>query len=119
MKKTLQEKDRLYLWHPYTQMKDYADRDLLLIDKAEGLFLYDQEGKQYYDTISSWWCILHGHNHPIIKEYVKKQLDKLEQVLLAGTTHEPAILLAEKLIAITPDNLTKVFYSHLSIIYTN
>jgi len=60
---SLQQKDKKYLWHPYTQMHDYASRDLLLIDRAEGLMLYDKNGKSYYDTISSWWCILHGHNH--------------------------------------------------------
>lgn len=108
---TLQEKDRKYLWHPYTQMKDYAERDILLIDRAEGLLLYDQHGKSYFDTISSWWCILHGHNHPTINSFVKEQVGKLEQVLLAGTSHEPAILLAEKLVNLAPPNLTKVFYS--------
>jgi adenosylmethionine-8-amino-7-oxononanoate aminotransferase len=107
----LQEKDKKYLWHPYTQMHDYRERDLLLIDHADGVYLYDAHGKAYFDTISSWWCILHGHNHPTIKGAIKKQLDRLEQVLLAGTSHEPAITLAEKLVAITPENLTRVFYS--------
>lgn len=108
---TLQQKDKDYLWHPYTQMKDYEARDLLLIDRAEGLLLFDYQGKSYFDTISSWWCILHGHNHPTIKRSVIGQLNRLEQILLAGTSHEGAILLAEKLIQFTPPNLTKVFYS--------
>jgi adenosylmethionine-8-amino-7-oxononanoate aminotransferase len=108
---SLQEKDRQYLWHPYTQMKDYAERDLLIIDRADGLRLIDEHGRSYFDTVSSWWCILHGHNHPTIKAAIKKQLDKVEQVLLAGTSHEAAILLAEQLVGITPPNLTKVFYS--------
>ncbi|MFH1216370.1 MAG: adenosylmethionine--8-amino-7-oxononanoate transaminase [Pseudomonadota bacterium] len=111
MKPTLQDRDRKYLWHPYTQMHDYATHDLLLIDHAEGLMLYDENGKSYYDTISSWWCILHGHNHPTIKKSVQLQLERLDQVLLAGTSHEPAIKLAEKLITITPPGLAKVFYS--------
>ncbi|HIJ79269.1 MAG: adenosylmethionine--8-amino-7-oxononanoate transaminase [Desulfobulbaceae bacterium] len=108
---SLQEKDRRYLWHPYTQMKDFAERDLLLIDRAEGIRLIDEHGRTYFDTISSWWCILHGHNHPTIKAAVIKQLDRVEQVLLAGTSHEAAILLAEQLVLLTPPNLTKVFYS--------
>ncbi len=108
---SLQEKDKKYLWHPYTQMHDYRERDLLLIDRAEGVFLYDAAGKPYFDTISSWWCIVHGHNHPTIKAAISAQLDRLEQVLLAGTTHEPAILLAEKLVALTPEPLSRVFYS--------
>ena len=72
---SLQDKDRKYLWHPYTQMHDYEGRDLLLIDHAEGLSLYDQAGKPYFDTISSWWCIVHGHNHPTIKTAIRQQLD--------------------------------------------
>jgi adenosylmethionine-8-amino-7-oxononanoate aminotransferase len=108
---TLQEKDKRFLWHPYTQMHDYAQRDLLLIDRAEGIFLFDQEGRRYFDTISSWWCIVHGHSHPIITEKIRSQLARLDQVLLAGTTHEPAILLAEQLVRLTPPELTRVFYS--------
>lgn len=111
MTDTLQQKDKKFLWHPYTQMHDYADRDLLLIDRADGLMLYDDRGRGYFDTISSWWCILHGHNHPTIKNFMRRQLDRLDHVLLAGTSHEAAILLAEKLIAITPERLTRVFYS--------
>jgi adenosylmethionine---8-amino-7-oxononanoate aminotransferase len=107
----LQAKDRRYLWHPYTQMKDYAERNLPLIDRAEGLLLHDVQGRSYYDTISSWWCILHGHNHPTIKAALTSQLDKLEHVLLAGVSHPPAIRLAEKLVEITPAGLSKVFYS--------
>jgi adenosylmethionine-8-amino-7-oxononanoate aminotransferase len=111
MSEELQQKDRRYLWHPYTQMKDYADRDLIMIDRAEGIRLYDKNGRAYYDTISSWWCIVHGHNHPTIKNALRTQLEQLEQVLFAGITHEPGILLAEQLIELTPDRLTKVFYS--------
>ncbi len=111
MKSTLQEIDKKFLWHPYTQMHDYASRDLLIIDRADGLMLYDSQGRGYFDTISSWWCILHGHNHPTIKNFMHRQLDRLDHVLLAGTSHEAAIRLAEKLINITPEGLSKVFYS--------
>jgi adenosylmethionine-8-amino-7-oxononanoate transaminase len=108
---SLQEKDKQFLWHPYTQMHDYARRDLLLIDRAEGIMLFDHRGKRYFDTISSWWCILHGHNHPILTEKIRLQLTRLDQVLLAGTSHEPAILLAEQLVRLTPPRLSRVFYS--------
>lgn len=104
-------KDLKYIWHPYTQMKDCKENPPILIERAKGLKLYDNNGKFYYDTISSWWCNVHGHNHPKIKEAIKKQLNSLEHVLFAGFTHKPAIELAEKLIEITPKNLTKVFYS--------
>ena len=109
--KQLQEKDRRFMWHPYTQMHDYAERDMLLIDRARGSKLYDSQGRSYFDTISSWWCIVHGHGHPTMQSYVRKQLERLDHVLLAGVGHEPAILLAEQLVAITPPALTKVFYS--------
>ncbi|MDZ7640597.1 MAG: adenosylmethionine--8-amino-7-oxononanoate transaminase [Desulfurivibrio sp.] len=108
---TLQQKDRALLWHPFTQMHDYARRDLLLIDRASGVRLYDHHGREYFDTISSWWCIVHGHCHPLIQEYIGRQLARLDQIQLAGTGHEPAILLAEKLVALTPPRLSKVFYS--------
>ena len=109
--KSLDARDKKYLWHPFTQMHDYKDREMLIIDRARGMKLYDIHGREYYDTISSWWCILHGHNHPTIVETIKKQLDRLDQVQLAGIGHEAAIELAEKLVELTPPNLTKVYYS--------
>ncbi|MEA3548121.1 MAG: adenosylmethionine--8-amino-7-oxononanoate transaminase [Thermodesulfobacteriota bacterium] len=111
MSLNLQEKDKKNLWHPYTQMKDYSQRDLLIVDRAEGIYLFDENGRRYFDTISSWWCILHGHNHPTMKEYVRRQLEKLDHIILAGISHESVILLAEKLVDITPEPLSKVFFS--------
>ncbi|MFZ5776299.1 MAG: adenosylmethionine--8-amino-7-oxononanoate transaminase [Thermodesulfobacteriota bacterium] len=108
---SLQEKDKRFLWHPYTQMRDYAERDLLLVDRAQGVRLFDVQGREYFDTISSWWCIVHGHCHPTMVEAVRRQLGRLDQVLLAGVGHEPAILLAEKLVALAPPGLDKVFFS--------
>jgi adenosylmethionine-8-amino-7-oxononanoate aminotransferase len=105
------KKDLKYNWHPYTQMKDCRKFPPILIERAKGARLYDDNGKSYYDTISSWWCNVHGHNHPRIKKAIKKQLDSLEHVLFAGFTHKPSILLAEKLISIARKNLRKVFFS--------
>lgn len=105
------EKDKKYIWHPYTQMKDHEEHPPILLTGAKGIYLYDDKGNSYYDTISSWWCNIHGHNHPHIKSAIKKQVDVLEHVLFAGFTHENAINLAERLVHITPSNLTKVFYS--------
>ena len=104
-------KDLKYNWHPYTQMKEARKLPPILIERAKGIKLYDDKGKFYYDTISSWWCNVHGHNHPKIKRAINKQLDSLEHVLFAGFTHKPAIRLAEKLISISPKNLTRVFFS--------
>ncbi len=103
--------DRAHLWHPYTQMKDFETEDLLFIKRAKGILLYDKDNNKYYDTISSWWCIIHGHCHPKIKEAISNQLDILDQVQFAATTHKGAILLAKALVDITPKKLNKVFYS--------
>ena len=105
------EKDLRYIWHPYTQMKDCRDLPPLLIARAKGIKLYDNRGAYYYDTISSWWCNVHGHNHPKIKKAIQKQLGSLDHVLFAGFTHKPAILLAEKLVSLAPGKLAKVFFS--------
>ena len=111
MNSELLEKDRKYLWHPYTQMKDYEKEYHVLIEKGEGIRLYDNRGNIYYDTISSWWCNVHGHNHPYIMSAIRKQLEVLDHVLFAGFTHKNAILLGEHLVRVSPENLTRVFYS--------
>lgn len=105
------KKDLRFIWHPYTQMKDCLQFPPILIKKAKGIKLYDNEGNFYYDTISSWWCNVHGHNHPKIKTAIKRQLNRLEHILFAGFTHEPAIQLAQKLISISPEKLSRVFFS--------
>jgi len=92
-------------------MKDCRQSPPILIEKADGIKLYDDKGRFYYDTISSWWCNVHGHNHPRVKSAIKKQLDLLEHVLFAGFTHKPAIQLSEKLVNLTRGKLTKVFFS--------
>ncbi|MCK5491697.1 MAG: aminotransferase class III-fold pyridoxal phosphate-dependent enzyme, partial [Candidatus Omnitrophica bacterium] len=105
------KKDLQYNWHPYTQMKDCLSNPPILIERAKGIKLYDDKGNFYYDTISSWWCNIHGHNHPEIKKAIINQLKSLDHILFAGFTHKSAIELAEKLVSISPDNLTKVFFS--------
>jgi len=105
------KKDLKYIWHPYTQMKDCIKNPPVLIDKGRGVKLFDINGKYYYDTIASWWCNVHGHNHPYINNAIKKQLNKLEHVIFAGFTHRPAIELAERLVEISPIGLNKVFFS--------
>lgn len=105
------KKDLKYIWHPYTQMKDAEALSLILIERAKSIKLYDSEGNIYFDTIASWWCNVHGHNHPVIKKAVRKQLDALEHVLFAGFTHRPAILLAEKLLALTAGKFSRIFFS--------
>ncbi|MHB9037692.1 MAG: adenosylmethionine--8-amino-7-oxononanoate transaminase [Armatimonadota bacterium] len=103
--------DMQYNWHPYTQMSSLEVDPPVIIDSAKGIKLYDSESRWYYDTISSWWCNVHGHGHPRIVDAVKQQLDKLDHTLFAAITHKPAIELSEKLVRLAPEGLQRVFYS--------
>lgn len=107
----LVEKDLKYIWHPCSQMKDYEELKPIIIDHGKGVYLYDKEGKEYIDIVSSWWCNLLGHCNPKINESIKIQLDKLEHVIFANFSHEPAITLCERLIEIIPTGLTKFNFS--------
>ena len=110
-RKNLLRQDLRHSWHPYTQMSTLVTEPPVLIDRAEGLFLIDVEGNRYYDAISSWWCVVHGHGHPRIREAVTRQMERLDHVLFAGVTHEPAVRLASRLAAIAPEGLSRVFFS--------
>lgn len=103
--------DRQAVWHPFTQMKDYETLDHVLIERAEGVFLYDADGNRYYDTISSWWVNVHGHRHPRIVRAIVDLLERMDHIQFSGLTHPAAIDLAAELLAIAPPGLTKVFYS--------
>jgi len=105
----LSERDQQAIWHPYTQMQ-LADPPVPIV-RGEGVYLFDDTGKKYIDAISSWWVNLHGHAHPYLAQKIAEQLQKLEHVIFAGFTHEPAIVLAERLLAILPANQSKIFYS--------
>ncbi len=101
------EKDLKYIWHPCSQMKDYEDLPPIVIERGEGIKLYDINGKEYYDVVSSWWCNLLGHCNPRINAAVKKQIDTLEHVIFANFSHKPAITLCEKLSKLLPEGLCK------------
>jgi len=103
--------DRRVLWHPFTQMEEWAGYEPLVIERAEGFELIDVAGHRYLDGVSSLWCNVHGHGHPKIVSAMKAQLDRVAHTTLLGLSHEPAIELAEKLVEITPSPLTRVFYS--------
>lgn len=101
-------RDTAVNWHPYSQMKTTTH---LPIVKGEDAYLYDAQGKKYLDMVSSWWVTLHGHANRYIADKVYEQLCRLEQVIFAGFTHEPAVVLSERLLALLPDNQQKIFYS--------
>ena len=102
-------KDKKHLWHPFTQSKTACDP--IVIKSAKDEILFDSNGKEYIDLISSWWINTHGHCRDEMISSISNQSKKLEQVLFAGFTHKPAVDLAEKLVEITPKNLQRVFYS--------
>jgi adenosylmethionine---8-amino-7-oxononanoate aminotransferase len=103
------ERDQKHLWHPYTQHKTAAPH--IAITRGEGALLWDENGKEFIDAIASWWVNPFGHSNKYIADAIYKQLTTLEHVLFGGFTHEPAVLLAEKLIAILPKNQQKLFFS--------
>jgi len=107
----LVRKDKRYLWHPFTQMRDWEREDVLVIEKGRGNYLIDTNGKKYLDGVSSLWCNVFGHRKPELDKALEKQAGKIAHSTFLGLTNPPAIKLAEKLIEITPKNLTRVFYS--------
>jgi len=98
----LAARDLAVVWHPCTQMHDHETLPMLPIARAEGAWLYGHDGRRWLDAVSSWWTCLLGHRHPRIVAALKDQLDRLDHVMLAGFTHEPAIELAEELVRIAP-----------------
>ena len=112
-----QARDLAVLWHPCTQMREHPDTlPLVPIHHGEGAWLVGMDGKRYLDAVSSWWTNIHGHAEPRIAEAVARQARSLEQVILAGFSHAPAIELAERLLALAPRQpgrapLAKVFYA--------
>ena len=106
---TLSQRNQKHNWHPYTQHKT-APMPIAIV-KGQGALLWDEGGKEYIDAIASWWVNPYGHSNPVIANAIYKQLTTLEHVLFGGFTHEPAVLLSEKLIEILPKNQQKLFYS--------
>ena len=107
----LAERDLRVVWHPCTQMKDHEWLPLTPIERGEGVWLYGYDGRRYLDAVSSWWVNLFGHANPRINAAITTQLGKLEHVILAGFTHEPAVALAEQLTALAPKGLTRCFFA--------
>ena len=102
-----QKEDLKYIWHPCSQMKDYETLPPIVIERGEGINLYDINGKCYKDVISSWWCNLLGHCNPRINQAVKKQIDKLEHVIFANFSHKTVITLCQELMKVLPKGLCK------------
>jgi len=107
----LEKLDKKYIWHPFTQMRDWEKEPQVIIESGEGSTLTDVKGKTYLDGVSSLWVTVHGHRKKEINRAVSAQLDKIAHSTLLGLSNIPAVLLAEKLVKIAPKGLAKVFYS--------
>jgi len=105
------QRDLAVLWHPCTQMKDHEQLPLIPIRRAEGVWLEDFDGKRYLDAVSSWWVNVFGHANPRINARIRQQLEQLEHVMLAGFSHAPVIELSERLVQLSPEGLSRVFYA--------
>ncbi len=105
----LLEFDRQHIWHPYTSMTNPLP--VYPVVSATGVRLQLQDGRELIDGMSSWWAAIHGYSHPVLNKAVTEQTEKMAHVMFGGITHEPAVELAKKLIEITPDPLTRIFFS--------
>ena len=101
--------DRDHLWHPYTSMTDPLPA--YEVASASGVRIRLKDGRELIDGMASWWCVIHGYNHPALNAAIEGQLKRMAHVMFGGLTHEPAIALGQKLISITPEPLQHVFFS--------
>jgi adenosylmethionine-8-amino-7-oxononanoate aminotransferase len=109
MSEDLIKKDQRYIWHPFAQAK--KAHQPILMKSGKGIYLYDADGKEYLDMISSWWVNLHGHSHPKIVKALHEQASSLEHVMFSNFTHEPAINLSEQLLNKLGEPFSRVFFS--------
>lgn len=109
--RALEHDDKRYLWHPFTQQQDWEAEPQVLITEAEGCYLVDSAGRRYLDGVSSLWANVHGHRHPTLNAAIKRQLDQVAHSTMLGLTHPTAIQLGNRLVALAPGRLSRVFYS--------
>jgi adenosylmethionine-8-amino-7-oxononanoate aminotransferase len=107
----LRSADNSFVWHPFTPMQAFVEENAPIIERGEGFDLFDTEGNKYLDGISSLWCNVHGHQVPEIDDAIRAQLNKISHSTMLGLSSVPSIELAKRLVDITPEGLTRVFYS--------
>jgi adenosylmethionine---8-amino-7-oxononanoate aminotransferase len=110
-KAKLVEWDKKYMWHPFTQMRDWVGMEPLIIERGEGCYLIDTEGNRYIDGVSSLWVLVHGHGKKELVDVLQTQAGRLCHSTLLGLANVPSLHLAKKLVDIAPKGLTRVFYS--------
>jgi adenosylmethionine---8-amino-7-oxononanoate aminotransferase len=103
--------DHDHLWHPFTQQQGWSEEAPLVIERAEGSYVIDREGRRYIDGTSSLWCNVHGHRHPVVDAAVRAQLDRVAHTTMLGLSHPGAAELAARLVELAPPGLSRVFYS--------
>src|SRR3954463_3247288 len=103
--------DLRYLWHPFTQQQGWEKEGPLIVEQADRCELIDVDGRRYIDGVSSLWCNVHGHRHPVLDIAVHEQLDRVAHSTMMGLSHPPAIELARRLAELAPPGLERVFYS--------
>ncbi len=101
--------DKQHIWHPYTAIAD--ELPIFQVTHAKGVYLYLSNGKRLIDGMASWWSVIHGYNHPYLNQAISKQLENMAHVMFGGLTHQPAIDLAQTLLAITDKRLDKIFFA--------
>jgi adenosylmethionine---8-amino-7-oxononanoate aminotransferase len=105
----LMAQDRAHVWHPYSAMG--SDQPIFPVASASGVRLTLVDGRELIDGMSSWWCAIHGYNHPVMNRALEAQMQNMAHVMFGGLTHAPAVELAQQLVALTPEPLQKVFFS--------
>jgi adenosylmethionine---8-amino-7-oxononanoate aminotransferase len=108
---SLADRDQRFVWHPFTQMQDWLQTEPLIIERGEGPWLIDTEGRRYLDGVASLWTNVHGHHRREIDDAVRAQLDRVAHSTLLGLANVPSIELAERLVGLAPAGLSRVFYS--------
>ncbi|MEE9252180.1 MAG: adenosylmethionine--8-amino-7-oxononanoate transaminase [Thermodesulfobacteriota bacterium] len=103
--------DKRFIWHPFTQMREYEKTEPVVVERGEGVYLIDSEGRRYIDGVSSLWVTIHGHRVPEIDRAIKDQVDNISHSTLLGNTNPPAAELAKELVELCPPGIEKVFYS--------